>query len=152
MSSSSKGWSGVYLYPRSLACTIMFLVVAYTQIKPQKESMPCGGKCEGCVADPDCQQWVRKVEAKHPATAVCPPAISSADTDATFSCLADGYWMLVTSVISLVWLTAAGCILRNTQDLVEAGSDEPASGTSPSTVALDDHDYGVGASNPGASL
>ena len=44
--------------------------------------------------------------------AICPPTKGSAKTNATFSCLADGWWMLVTSLIGGVWLVAAYCIVR----------------------------------------
>ena len=96
----------------SVACTALFLAIDYAQIEPEKKRMPCDGACEDCADDPDCRAWVKEVEREHPATAVCPPAKNSADTDATFSCKADGYWMLVTSLINFVWLAAGSVIVR----------------------------------------
>ena len=96
----------------SVACTALFLVIDYAQIEPERATMPCDGACEDCAEDADCRAWVARVEREHPATAVCPPAPNAADTDATFSCKADGYWMLVTSLVSFVWLAAGRAIVR----------------------------------------
>ena len=46
------------------------------------------------------------MEKEHPITNICPPTKASADTDATFSCKADGFWMIVTAVITMGWLCA----------------------------------------------
>ena len=46
------------------------------------------------------------MEKEHPITNICPPTKESADTDATFSCKADGFWMIVTAVITMGWLWA----------------------------------------------
>ena len=91
---------------------VVFLIVAYTVIQPEERDQPCDGECEDCVEDRNCKAWVRGVEKKHDIVAICPPTKGSAKTDATFSCLADGWWMLVTSLIGGVWLVAAYCIVR----------------------------------------
>ena len=83
--------------------TIMFLAVAYGVIAQYRDDMPCDGECEDCSEDPNCSNWIADVEKRHPVTNVCPPARASADTDVTFSCTADGFWMLVTSVVNIIW-------------------------------------------------
>lgn len=91
----------------SVFFAIFFLVVGYVVIDPKKDSMPCNGKCQDCGEDPDCSNWIADVEKQHPIVNVCPAARPSADTDATFSCLADGYWMIVTAFVCGIWLYAA---------------------------------------------
>jgi hypothetical protein len=86
--------------------TVLFLVVAYAIIDPEKHDIPCDGECENCPEDPNCSQWIADVEKEHPITNICPPARPSADTDATFSCKADGFWMIVTAVVTMGWLCA----------------------------------------------
>ena len=103
--------ASLFFVASALMC-VVFLVVAYTVIKPEERDQPCDGECEDCVEDRNCKAWVRGVEKKHDIVAICPPTKGSAKTDATFSCLADGWWMLVTSLIGGVWLVAAYCIVR----------------------------------------
>ena len=67
------------------------------------------------------ERRARDVEKDHPVTAICPPTKGSADTDATFSCLADGYWMMVTSFMGLLWVGAAYCVLRRSRRAEEDG-------------------------------
>ena len=57
------------------------------------------------------------VEEKHSATSICPPAHKDYVGDVTFSCLADGFWMLVTSLVGLIWLAATVVILRASKRL-----------------------------------
>ena len=90
----------------TVALTILFLVVAFTVIDPEKHNIPCDGACEGCAEEPNCSQWIADVEKEYPITNICPPTKASADTDATFSCKADGFWMIVTAVITMGWLWA----------------------------------------------
>ena len=90
----------------TLAFTILFLIVAFAVIDPEKRNIPCDGECEDCIEDQNCSQWIASVEKKHPITNICPPTKASADTDATFSCKADGLWMIVTFVVTMGWLCA----------------------------------------------
>ena len=86
--------------------TVLFLVVAFAIIDPEKHDIPCDGECGNCIEDPNCSQWIADVEKKHPITNICPPARASADIDATFSCKADGFWMIVTAFVTVGWLCA----------------------------------------------
>lgn len=117
----------------SVALTVAFLAIAYGPIASEKESMPCDGKCEGCAIDPDCAAWVAAVEAKHSSTAICPPATASYVGDVTFSCLADGFWMLVTSLVGFIWLGATVTILRAAKRLHAEADPEASSGVVIST-------------------
>ena len=101
-----------FFFAASAFFCVFFLCVAYLVIEPEERDQPCNGKCEDCAEDRNCKRWVRDVEKKHDIVSICPPTKGSADTDATFSCLADGWWMLVTSLIGFVWLVAAFCIVR----------------------------------------
>lgn len=96
------------------------MVIAYGTIKPEQEDMPCDGECEGCIEDPDCSNWVALMEDDHPSVNICPPAKKSADTDVTFSCLADAYWMLCTTIIAGIWTGAAFAIFRRSPKTAEA--------------------------------
>lgn len=107
-----KGAVAVAFFCASAACMVVFLVVAYAVIEPEKSKQPCDGECEGCEEDRNCKRWVADVEDDHPVVAICPPTKGSADTDATFSCLADGYWMMVTSVMGLIWVGASYYVVR----------------------------------------
>jgi nitrate reductase NapE component len=95
----------------SFAWGVMCLVVNSTAIAPAKalESYPCNGECGGCTADPFCHAWAANLTATSPMVNICPPARGhvSDDSNATFSCLADGAWMLLTAVLTLFWL---GCL------------------------------------------
>ena len=106
-----KAGASLFFVASALMC-VVFLVGAYTVIAPEEKDQPCDGECEDCEEDRNCKAWVRGVEKKHDVVAICPPTKGSAKTDATFSCLADGWWMLVTSLIGGVWLVAAYCIVR----------------------------------------
>ena len=107
-----RGAVAVVFFAASAACCVIFLCIAYVVIEPEKSDMPCDGECEDCEEDNNCKRWVRGVEEDHSVVAICPPTRRGANTDATFSCLADGYWMLMTSLIGLVWVGAAYCIVR----------------------------------------
>ena len=98
----------------SMSLSATFLAVAYAVIEPllESEAMPCGGQCDQeCQQDPFCNSWALEVQQMHPAAKICPPP-SNGSANQQFSCLADGYWMMVTSFISLVWLAACIVILR----------------------------------------
>lgn len=92
--------------------TAFFLATFYTVIVPaaggsragERSEMPCEGECEGCLTDPDCHEWSEALRRDHPVVGICPTPRRSADTDVTFSCAADGYWMLVTSFVAAIWL------------------------------------------------
>ena len=67
--------------------------------------------------------YVAAVGATHPqAAGFCPPPPHTVNTFVSFSCLADGYWMLVTSVVSLIWVVSL-CALRrrSASDLIAIG-------------------------------
>ena len=106
---------------------------------------PARGVCAKCVADSrgtDAQlcltemptgcnatcaeirdAYVASVLATHPqADGLCPPPPRTVNTFVSFSCLADGYWMLVTSVVSLIWVVSL-CYLRrrSASDLIAIG-------------------------------
>lgn len=88
--------------------TTVFLCIGYAFIEPEEKLQPCGGKCGNCSIDPYCSSWVAAVEEKHRSTVICHPPLfrlnnSSTGSDATFSCLADGYWMMVTSAACIIW-------------------------------------------------
>ena len=55
----------------SLVWCISFLVVGYAYIRPEEDNQPCDGKCEGCVEDPNCNDWISGVENRYPATKIC---------------------------------------------------------------------------------
>lgn len=114
-----KGAVALVFFGASAACVVVFLAVAYAVIEPERGDMPCDGECEDCAEDRNCKRWVRAVERDHPVVAICPPARGSAKTDATFSCLADGYWMLVTSFVGLVWVAASYCVVRRARAAAE---------------------------------
>jgi len=99
----------------SIFFTILFLAVAYGVIKREEYHKPCNGECEGCVTDPNCSAWTEKVETKYPIVGICPPARADADTNVTFSCLADGFWMIVTSIVGCVWAVMTYQINKATQ-------------------------------------
>ena len=96
----------------SVVFTITFLAIAYGIIKPEQDDMPCDGECEDCAEDPDCRAWVRDVEKEHPEVDICPAAKRSYEGDVTFSCLADGYWMMCTSIIGALWMGSCWFIIR----------------------------------------
>ena len=77
--------------------------------------MPANGNPLNCTMDPDCHQWTTDMQEHHPVLSICPPARREAKTNVTFSCLADGWWMLVTSCIGLSWVYAAYRIVHNVQ-------------------------------------
>lgn len=91
----------------SIVFTIIFLAVGYGVIKKEEYHKPCDGECEGCSTDPNCSSWTERVMEKYPIAGICPPARDSADTNVTFSCLADGYWMVVTSIVGVIWAYCA---------------------------------------------
>jgi hypothetical protein len=75
----------------------------YTYVAPALDDEPCGGKCETCVEDPNCRAWVAALTEQHPILRVCPTVRDGAQTDANFSCQADGFWLLLTGAIALLW-------------------------------------------------
>ena len=60
----------------------------------------------GCVEDPDCKAWTAFMMEQESMTKICPPPKDSYEGDATFSCAADGYWMVCTCFIAAMWLVA----------------------------------------------
>ena len=46
----------------TLVFTVLFFVISYALIQPEKSSMPCDGECEGCDSDPNCEAWIQDVE------------------------------------------------------------------------------------------
>lgn len=99
----------------SVVFCIVFLAVAYGPIRSEEHHKPCDGICEGCAEDPNCTNWTDLVMELHPASKICPPAHESADTNVTFSCKADGFWMIATSVVSFVWLIVCLQISRRAE-------------------------------------
>eukprot|EP01052_Picozoa_sp_SAG31_P029649 SAG31_NODE_2963_length_4844_cov_7.134457_3_plen_181_part_00 len=65
---------------------------------------PCNGFCEDCPEDPDCSDWMGFMSEHVGMLSICSPINKDAETDTTFSCLADGMWMRVSSFIALLWL------------------------------------------------
>ena len=115
--------------PTILATTMMLIAFGWgllcfavnaTAIAPAKalDSYPCGGSCGGCTVDPHCRTWAANLTATQPIVNICPPARGhlSDDSDATFSCVADGAWMLLTAVLTLLW---AGCLQRRAPNFKE---------------------------------
>mmetsp|Transcript_5514 Transcript_5514/g.11048 ORF Transcript_5514/g.11048 Transcript_5514/m.11048 type:complete len:239 (-) Transcript_5514:19-735(-) len=113
----------------SFMFTVVFLAIAYGTVKSKSEidGMPCEGKCEDCEIDPDCSNWISEMEDKYPALKICPPAKKSADTDVTFSCLADGFWMLTTTLVGAVWVFATLRLVKRAR--VQSVNDKPPRNT-----------------------
>ena len=115
----------------SVVFTVTFLAIAYGTIKPEQENMPCDGKCEDCSEDLDCRAWVRDVKEEHPEVGICPAAKRSYEGDVTFSCLADGYWMMCTSIIGMLWMASCLSIIRlaqqNTNGVGKGNDNQQAS-------------------------
>ena len=92
------------------------------------ECEPCNGRCtDECAKDPHCEAWATKMVAAFPALSMCPlpdpKALCSGEdtvgaddgycaTHATFSCSADGGWLIITSIICLAWAIANGVIYK----------------------------------------
>ena len=125
-----------------LGLTIAFLAVGYSLPEPKVTSDGCGygnfrpphpdykesacGKCsdEGncltrvpdgcnhtCVEIRD--MWAAQTIASHPeASSLCPPPPSTANTFVAFSCKADGFWMLVTCIVSFIWVMSLVVLRR----------------------------------------
>jgi len=96
-------------------CAAVFTLIAFTWavldiivyaavLKPQYASKPCSGACGNCEVDPNCRAWADSVTEKHGVVAICPTVSDGSDTDATFSCFADGMWLMCTGFIGLLWL------------------------------------------------
>ena len=62
--------------------------------------------CRGCAEDPDCKKWTEHLMAQERVTKICPPPKDEYKGDATFSCAADGWWMVCTNFIAALWLVA----------------------------------------------
>lgn len=114
----------------SLAWCVLCLSVYYGVHEPKRDNnMPCDGECEGCEEDPDCAMWVRDMLDAYPVLAICPPPPNAVETDVTFSCAADGYWMLCTSFIAGLWVLMTLCLWRQSArrealwDPLQRGSD-----------------------------
>jgi len=101
----------------SIVFCIVFLVVAYGPIKSEEHHKPCGGVCEGCLEDPNCTNWTERVMKTHPSAKICPPARESANTNVTFSCTADGFWMIATSIVAALWLIVCLQISRRVENI-----------------------------------
>lgn len=73
-----------------------------------RELMPCGGECSSCTTDPHCTRWSAYVLLAVPLSNICPPAVHSpgSTSDVTFSCAADGGWMVVTAAFCVFWMLA----------------------------------------------
>ena len=65
-------------------------------MRPHTSGDACGEACGRA----DCAAWTAMVEDKHSSVMLCPPAKASYEGDVTFSCLADGFWMLVTKPLT----------------------------------------------------
>ena len=120
---------------------VLCLVVNATTIAPAKtlESYPCNGECGRCAVDPFCGVWAANLTATTPIVNICPPARGqhSPDSDATFSCVADGAWMLLTGVLTLFWLCCLHRPPPNFKGRVgPAGSRDQAMSTASATSAF----------------
>lgn len=82
------------------------IVTNVVAIAPARALMPCDGECGTCSIDPHCRAWSEAVLANSSLAAICPPARGERgkDSNATFSCVADAAWMLLTCVFTLFWL------------------------------------------------
>ena len=60
-----------------------------------------------------------------PMLAICSPINKDAETDATFSCYADGVWMQVSSGIALLWLISLLFTARRAQLAAKSESNTP---------------------------
>ena len=105
--------------------TVLFLAVEYTIVAPaEKAGMPCDCQlytrrgnntdvcCHACAEDPLCLGWSSALAASSPLLSICPTGAKTlADTtkNTAFSCLADGFWMLVTTVFALAWFAIVRC-------------------------------------------
>ena len=90
----------------ALAWGVLDIAVNASVIAPAKGSIPCDGKCGSCESDPHCTAWAANITAQHPVADLCPPARhhSSSESDATFSCVADGAWMFLVFALTVLWL------------------------------------------------
>ena len=67
--------------------------------------------------------YVNLIETKYPSAGhLCPAPPDSANTFVSFSCLADGFWMLVTSLITLFWVISLVVLRKRSHaDLISIG-------------------------------
>jgi len=84
---------------------------------------PCNGRCEGCETDPDCKEWTSYMMEHEWLTNMCPPPKDSYVGDATFSCAADGYWMLCTCLIGALWLVSVVITAQRVANATPMGMD-----------------------------
>lgn len=62
--------------------------------------------------------YVSKVVKTHPqAGELCPPPPSTINTFVSFSCKADGFWMMVTCIISLIWVASLYVLKNRSKDV-----------------------------------
>lgn len=82
---------------------VLDIIVYAVALKPAYDSKPCSGACGNCTVDPNCRTWADSVVENHSMAAICPTVSDGSDTDATFSCFADGMWLMCTGLIGLLW-------------------------------------------------
>lgn len=121
-----KGWAAMFFVFVCLLWTALFLAAEYAFVVPaEKAGMPCGCEtwttrgnntnqcCHQCSTDVLCLAWSANLKATSPLVNICGPGTKLGDEggakNATFSCAADGYWMLVTSFFALFWLLVVKC-------------------------------------------
>ena len=81
-----------------------------------------GGSCnKTCTEIRDA--YVSNIKTIYPAAInLCPAPPDSANTFVSFSCLADGFWMLVTCIITLIWVVSLWILRkRSSQDMISIG-------------------------------
>lgn len=122
-----QGYVALFCVLICLVFTVLFLIAEYTVVAPAVAAgMPCGchtGRtrtnntnvcCHHCYKDPLCLKWSDSVLASGGLAAICPPGAKAGDPMSTpkntgFSCAADGFWMLVTTIFCLAWFIILKC-------------------------------------------
>ena len=141
----TKGLVAAFFTVLCLVWTILFLAAEYGSVNPAEQAgMPCGCElwkarnngtdhcCHLCDADPLCLNWAAALKQSSPLVGICSPSTSAADLpttekNATFSCAADGFWMLVTTFFALFWFVIVRC--RSPVKTSPTGSVVPGTGT-----------------------
>ena len=132
-----------------LVFTLVFLLAEYTVIAPaEKLGMPCACEtwvgrnngtdacCKQCTTDPNCVAWSTALVQSNSLAGVCSPSITAAEPQSSpmnsgFSCLADGFWMLVTFFFAGFWLLIVLC--RPISKAAPIASAVPGCGSSTSS-------------------
>ena len=116
-----QGWVALACVVLTALFTALFLAAEYAIVSPAVDAgMPCACEtwtargnnsnqcCHACADDPLCLDFSDAVLANNGLAALCPPGTKRGDPidtpkNAGFSCAADGFWMLVTTLFCVGW-------------------------------------------------